>query len=373
MDTQGTANNLARSIVNIDDHLDVNYYNNLAGKISNIESHLNSFDSIYQLNLSSTNGIFLENEIVQDSNLNTARVVKHFENTLIIDSINSSFTGSTVTGTTSNSTATIIDKIFVKNLGREITEFNQQEDVYRIILNHGGTTQTRTLTYNRNTSGGTLTISSPGGITIDEKDVLTLRSINTGFSNDAETLFITRTQNPTNLADEAIESDNISGQGTRNIVWNTTYVDAGTYYWFTSSRSRSGSIVINYKGFNVDEKIQGINGGIGYVRSYIPISEVDLRIIDIQAIFKDFSVSENVTSLFNNNSASIADIIKLNAGSGRFSTSSQSPSEAFAIAALYKLYVEDGEILNTAQAISPAEQQLALRKINDLVKKSGNV
>jgi len=374
LNTAGTANNLARSIVNIDNHLDIALSNNLAGKISNIESHFNSFDSLYQINLSNTSGSFFENEFVRDSSLNTARVVKYFENTLIVDSVSNTLIGSNLTGIQSSATATILDIIAVKNVGKEIAEFNRQEDVYRVVLNHGGTNQTRSLVYDRDISGGPLTISTPGNITIDEKDSFTLRSVNTRFSSDAEPFFITRTQNPLNLADEAIENDNITGQGTKTIVWNTTYIDAGTYYWFTSSRNRSGSITINYKGFNADEKIQGTNGGIGYVRSYIPISDIDLRIVDVQAIFKDFSLGENIIGLFNNNSAIIADIIKLNAGSsGARSSFGQSPSEAFSLAALYKLYVEDGQILNTDQEVSPAEQQQALRKIGNLINKGGNL
>jgi len=374
LDTQGTTGNLAESIVNIDNHLDVNFSNNLAGKLSNIESHFNSYGSVYSIKVNNPAGKFLENETVTDNNSNTARILKYFEDTVIIDSLSSIFTGNIITGSVSGATADINNITLVKNIGVEVTEYLRQSDVNRLILASTSTNQNRTISYNRTQFNNNLTISSPGNITIDENDVLKFSSVNTGTAtNDAENLYITQTSDPVNLENEFIQRDDIIGQGTRSIEWNTTYEDAGTYYWFTESRSRSGTITINYKGYTVDEKIQGNSGGIGYVKNYIPISNIGVRIVDAQAmdIDRSFSIGEGITGTFNNNYADISDVIKLNSGSSNGSSSgSGSGSSPLGEAALYKLYVEEGEILKTNNVVSDSQQSEAIKKINSILQNS---
>lgn len=378
LDTQGIAGNLAskittisEEITTIDDHLDINQANSLAGKFSNIQSHLNSFEQTYQIFLTNVSGNFLENEIVRDSSLNTARVIGSNNNLLYIDSVINNLPTNGITGLISGATATITDFESIKNIARESTEFYRQEDVSRLILNPGGTNRNVSIVYSRASEGGTLQISSPGNITIDEKDILSFSSINSTFvSNQAENIFITTFANPTSLSNEFYNNSNISGQGTRQITWNTTYADAGTYYWFTESKNRSGTITVNFKGFKIDEKVQGASGGIGYVKSYTPISEIDLRIIEVQAIEEKFFNGETITGNFTSNSAVISDVIRINSAS--FGSNGAFAEPSIGSAALYQLYVENGQILE-GETLSPAEQLQARIKVRSLIEKARNI
>jgi hypothetical protein len=212
--------------------------------------------------------------------------------------------------------------------------------------------------------------STSGSINIDNADLndsysatltetgnLNITSNRPGYT----TLYLVNSQTYFPLGDNAIDTiylsrKTLTGQGTSSISWATQYGDEGTYYLYrevSDDYILAGTITINGSDWITDEKITGsANSATGYIETYSATSKRGKRFLDIidieredagvDNITDDFELGETITGSVSGNTALIEDIIYFNHEHENYNTAG-----TLGAAALYKLLVDEGSIINT--------------------------
>jgi hypothetical protein len=174
----------------------------------------------------------------------------------------------------------------------------------------------------------------------------------------------------TTIDQVAMVREGLTGQGTNSVRWVTEYGDRGNYYLYRETQGQvflAGTITVTDESWTRDEKVTGgTSGTTGYLETYAEKSQRGIRYIDIIDVekfdendvditFEDFQIGESVVGSESGRSANIVDIIRFNHEHETYPSDSR-----LGDAALYKLYVEEGNILKIDNNVDKESQEEAL-------------
>jgi hypothetical protein len=219
--------------------------------------------------------------------------------------------------------------------------------------------------------------------TMTETGNLNITSNRPGYTK----LYLVNSQSYFPLVDNTIEQvyvarDTLTGQGTPNITWATQYGDGGTYYLYREVSENyilAGTITINDSPWITDEKITGsTNGTTGYIETFSASSKRGKRFLDIidierfdtgvDNITEDFVLGETITGSESGNTATIEDIIYFNHEHENYNTAGK-----IGAAALYKLLVDEGSILNVDNNVDGQSKLESLDVLSSYIAAVGRI
>lgn len=237
-------------------------------------------------------------------------------------------------------------------------------------------------------TNGTITIDNKHdndtySVTLEETGTLNINSDRPGYT----TLYLVNSQSYFPLGDNTIEQvyvsrETLTGQGTPNISWTTQYGDGGTYYLYRYTADRyilAGTITIDDYDWIKDEKITGSsNSATGYIETFSASSARGKRFLDVidierfdtgvDNITEDFVLGETITGSESGNTATIEDIIYFNHEHENYNTSGK-----LGAAALYKLLVEEGSILNVDNNVDGPSKLESIDILNTFIAAVGRI
>lgn len=352
---------IATALETIANELNSNRAGNLTSIFSVIESHLNANQNL--IKLKNITGTFLQNELVT-GNAN-GRVVSQIGNSLILDNITSNPANS---GSITGSQSGIISNYTTWHPGKNIAQDIRQKTMMRLYIDDVSATNASISIPQNNQEW-----SRPSSATINETGTVTVTSnrsnINSLWLVDSLSYFPLV---DTSIDKIAIIDERITGSGTSSLTFTSNYNSTGTYYVVNESDVDSGVpvavVTITNENWITDEEIEGNIQGYGHLETYTAVSERGKRYLDVIDIKEDFRIGETITGKQSGKSANILDIIRLNHEHTTFGS-----SNGLGEAALYKLYVEEGQILKTDNNVSSDQLPSAITKLRRLRSQAGNI
>lgn len=341
----------------LNSYLNIGNAGNLASAFSAIESHLNANQE--KIKLEGISGIFLQNETLSGSVV--GRVLSQDGDTLILDNVTSISASGNITGSQSGENSSYSSWHQGNSLAQDLI----QKTMSRLYISDISASSTSiSIPENR------VSWSRPSSGTINETGTATVNSNRRGIDDlwlvDSMGYFPLE---GTTIDKIAITGDNITGSGTSSLTFTSTYGSAGTYYVVNGRDEQLVAIInVTSESWIIDEIVQGDLNGYGYVESYSLGSDRGIRYLDIINVRRNFKVGETITGSESSKTAQIIDILYFNHEHETYSSSS-----LLGEAALYKLYVEEGEILKVDKNIPASDRPTAVSKIRTIAQQARSI